>query len=441
MPMTTPPGGDTLKMTFADEFNAEKLSVWTGHGSNGLWVTSFSPTLEDTRFITNNGEGQYYVDPDDSGLPDPFSIENGALAIRATPLTSTQQTLAEGQAYSSGLISTEMTLHAGGGYIEMSAQVPDQQGFLSAFWLVPADGDWSSEIDAFEIRGSEPGLLHTNFWINGEKNELAIETDPLSDGFHTYGISWGDDGISWFLDGTLVRHDPTIIEEPMHLAVSLAVDTDWTGAPDSTTDFNDPLLIDYIRIFEPPESLNPEISDQSEFVAQFYDSFVINGHIFGGDNTDMINGTGEADVIYGKGGNDKLRGQAGNDEVYGQDGNDHISGGWGEDKLIGGDGKDVLRGGRDKDHMWGGTYSGDADKDVFVFHNNSGNDFIHDFQVGVDKIKLKNFQTDWTTVQSSIEDLGWATKIHLAEIGGMETDTVTLFNLDGAVLSEDDFIF
>lgn len=440
MVTTTTHNGEKLKLTFADEFNANKLSTWTGHGSTGLWATTFSPTLDDTRTIERNGEGQYYVDPTDNSLPDPFSMENGALAIRASELNSNQQEAAGGLLYGSGLITTEMTLHTEGGYIEMSAQVPDQQGFLSAFWLVPADGDWSSEIDAFEIRGSETDVMHTNFWIEGEKSEQAVQTSDLSDGFHTYGIAWGDDGISWYLDGVLVRHDPTVIEEPMQLAISLAVDTAWTGAPDATTDFDDGLLIDYVRVYEPMNSTNRGIKDQKDFEADVSETFGINGHLIGGNHRDIIYGEKTDDIIYGKGGNDSIRGNSGDDELYGHDGNDALSGGRGDDKLIGGHGEDMLVGGRGKDHLWGGTYGGDSDKDSFVFQKNSGDDFIHDFQIGVDKIDLKAFGTDWDTLQNGIENLGWATKIYLSEIGGTHKDTITFFNLDGADLTQEDFV-
>ena len=61
--------GETYVLTFNDEFNGSTVAYWTGHGKGGVWSTSYSPHLEDSRTNASNGELQYYVDPDMEGLP------------------------------------------------------------------------------------------------------------------------------------------------------------------------------------------------------------------------------------------------------------------------------------------------------------------------------------------------------------------------------------
>lgn len=71
--------GEDYVLTFKDEFTGSTNTFFEGHGSGGIWATSFSPHLDDTRYITRNGEGQYYVDPSDDDLPNPFSVQGGQL--------------------------------------------------------------------------------------------------------------------------------------------------------------------------------------------------------------------------------------------------------------------------------------------------------------------------------------------------------------------------
>ena len=81
-----------------------------------------------------------------------------------------------------------------------------------------------------------------------------------------------------------------------------------------------------------------------------------------------INGGRGTDTLYGEAGNDTLNGGAGNDELYGGENNDTLTGGEGDDVLDGGPGADI-----------------------FVFTPGSGNDYIMDFDINADKIKLTAF--------------------------------------------------
>jgi Ca2+-binding RTX toxin-like protein len=86
---------------------------------------------------------------------------------------------------------------------------------------------------------------------------------------------------------------------------------------------------------------------------------------------------------------------AGADTLTGGAKNDVLNGGAGSDVLFGGEGKDLIIGGLGADTLWGGT-----ERDVFAYsgaaqsNTQNGVDSIRDFQVGVDKINLRQFDAN-----------------------------------------------
>lgn len=435
--------GQEYVLTFNDEFNDTQDNFWDGMGSDGVWSTSFSPHLDDTRYLASNNEQQYYVDASfNEATPDlvsPFTETGGNLEIQASPLTAEQQLQADGQTYSSGLLTTEMSFKAKSGYIEMRADIPAQTGFWTAFWLLPADGDWSSEIDVFEVLGQNGDTVHTNIWVDGVSNELAINDTGAGDGFHTYGLMWDDTGTKWYIDGVLVRESSVTITEEMFLATGLAVEG-WAGATDGTTDFSDTYKIDYIRVYELESDAdrNEAIMD-GQFVSQKLNSKA-DDVMFGSRWDDFLQGDELTNKMYGKKGDDHLDGAAGDDELFGQDGHDMLFGGSGNDKLVGGKGNDMLTAGSGTDHLWGGKWKEDGSEDVFVFDTDSDKNFVHDFEVGTDRIDLSATSFNWSLLSSVLQDHGWATKIGLQSVGGDYGDMVYLVGIAASDLTEDDFI-
>lgn len=434
--------GQDYVLTFAEEFDQDP-AFYTGHNSGGVWTTSYSPHLHDERWADANGEGQYFADPDMEGLPEVFDVSDGAMTITATPLTPEEQVLADGQDYCSGLLTTELSFDSGSGYVEICADVPDEAGMLSAFFLLPADADWSAEIDVFEILGDDTDTIHTNVWTDGSPDSEAIAYDGLGDGYHTYGLLWTEDTIQWYVDDELVREEANSIDEPMYLATGLIVDSTWTGSPDETTDFDDGLSIDYIHVYElesDPDS-NPAITGQDDFTPDTYGNGDAGGTLYGTRWGDVIDGLGGNDVIFGRDGDDQLTGGSGEDTLYGQSGADDLSGGADRDKLLGGDGDDRLTGGSGTDHMWGGDYSGGSGSDSFVFAPMDGMDFIHDFSTLDDTLDLSAYETDMDTLDPHIHDRGWATEVNLSGLTGTSGDRVFIIGVDADDLTADNFEF
>ena len=119
-----------------------------------------------------------------------------------------------------------------------------------------------------------------------------------------------------------------------------------------------------------PESL---IIQDNAFILPYENKLVgtdLAEMLFGGHQTDLIEGLGgddtiqggnDDDIIFGGSGNDHLRGDNGQDKLLGGTGHDSLRGFSGDDLLLGGDGNDTLRGGRGADLLLG-----DNGLDTFV---------------------------------------------------------------------------
>src|SRR5262249_245320 len=146
--------------------------------------------------VVGKGELEAY---DASGV----SVSNGALHLTARPDSQ------YGVPYVSGLVMTGGFRYATGnqsrfsfqyGYMEVSANAPAGQGFWPAIWLMPASYDDANEIDVMEVLG---GNTKQGFFTvhQGDRSDQRTETGAdLSAGFHTYGVDWEPDHITWFLD-------------------------------------------------------------------------------------------------------------------------------------------------------------------------------------------------------------------------------------------------
>jgi Ca2+-binding RTX toxin-like protein len=130
-----------------------------------------------------------------------------------------------------------------------------------AFWLLPADKSWPPEIDALEAFGQ------TN--ANGEGGATSVHVGAITSdwstggggdwvnmpgganiytGYHTYGVDWEPDFITYYIDGQQVYQVKTPFDanKPMYMLANLAVGGSWVGSPGGETG---QMKIDYIRAF------------------------------------------------------------------------------------------------------------------------------------------------------------------------------------------------
>jgi beta-glucanase (GH16 family) len=156
------------------------------------------------------------------------------------------------------------------GLAEARIQVPAGQGLVGQFWMLGQEAyeqeNWPAcgEIDVAEVLGSEPntvnGTLHAPWpWApTGEQGQDTSPT-PLSAGFHTYGVEWEPERISFMLDGVVYKTiTPADLparaawpfRHPYFLLLDLAVGGEWPGAPNASTHFPAQMLVDWVRVWQ-----------------------------------------------------------------------------------------------------------------------------------------------------------------------------------------------
>jgi len=229
-------------MAFDDEFNGTTL--------NPVWHTA--QYWDHTVTVVGKGELEAY---DASGV----SVSGGQLHLTARADSE------YGVPYVSGLVeaggdiynSAQKTFSFQYGYMEVSAKAPAGQGLWPTIWLMPAshqDGD--GEIDVAEVLGGDPTKAYFtahHLALNNLQQQFTKVGADLSAGFHTYGVDWEPDHITWYLDGVPVGTltNPLLIpHEPMYPIMNLAVGGTWGGPPDTSTQFPASLDVDYLRIWQ-----------------------------------------------------------------------------------------------------------------------------------------------------------------------------------------------
>ena len=121
--------------------------------------------------------------------------------------------------FKTGRISTRNLLIAKYGYIEARIKMPVGLGNWPAFWML-RDGNYDpkvstpGEIDIVEWYGRYPtkswSTLHfaadsTDSKSATSSGTVIAQVKPLSDDFHTYGLAWLPDSITFLLDGVPVQ--------------------------------------------------------------------------------------------------------------------------------------------------------------------------------------------------------------------------------------------
>lgn len=331
----------SLVQTFGEEFNTFRVSSTGLDATGAVWRSTYWWG----RTIPTNSEAEFYSDA--SAGTNPFSVSaNGVLTITATPTTSAPS----GLTHTSGLITTQTSCVQTYGYFEMRADLPEGQGFWPAFWLLQANGDWPPEIDVMEMFGNSTTSLMVNTHTDATGTHTqAGATVPLADlsaGYHTFGVSWRPDKISFYLDGTLVYETatPDDMHRPMYMLANLAVGSAASASGAAGSSASASMQIDYIRAYQYADLAAPEEPSAVR----------------------MLNRNGTL-------------------------GSDSIAGGTGDDRLLANDGADTMTGG--------------AGDDVFVFQPGDGQDVIRDFRPGEDTLLFVGLRADQVTTRATADGI------------------------------------
>lgn len=230
---TSPIAGLGWHLKFHDEFVGKTL--------NGTkWSTTFP---WGARTIASNNELEYYTD-------NALNMAKGVLRIRA------DRRRAGEFAYTSGMINSHKSFASTYGYYEIKAKIPKGKGLWTAFWLAPQDQTSPPEIDVLEILGDRTTTLSmTNHFMGPSGAAQTIggswNGPDFSKDFHTFGVMWNPDQITWYVDGVArFSTGNGIPSKPMYLIANLAVGGALPGSPDAMTRFPSYLDIDYIRVYQ-----------------------------------------------------------------------------------------------------------------------------------------------------------------------------------------------
>lgn len=274
-----------MELTFEDNFNElsryvdQNGNITCEAGGKGIWQSVYHFC---SRTIPSNYEAEIYIDQNfidylnskgngTTSARNSTWVDNGILTIEAKPTDSIIQNAAGSWAkYTSGLLTTQFSFSQQYGYFEMRAKMPAGKGLWPAFWLLPIDKSWPPEIDVMEFFGGlnakgEGGLTTIHYashtvkksGLCGTWHDVGVD---LTKDFHTYGVYWQPDKITYFFDGVAYASCPgnPDANQPFYLLVNLAVGSTaaWPSSPNSTNSWPAYMYVDYVRAYQDKTRLN-----------------------------------------------------------------------------------------------------------------------------------------------------------------------------------------
>ena len=251
------PTASGWQLQWSDEFTGNSLdtSVWTCEQGAGGW---------------GNNELQYYTNRSDN-----VYVQGGFLNIKA------KKENYNGSNYTSGRLITKNKKVFKYGKMEARIKVDggNQNGVWPAFWMMGNDYDsvgWPrcGELDIMEHANSNNYVEGTLHWgtawdshsswgsfSTGDYKYYSDSTNNGINGWHTYGVTWDDSYIKWYMDdevflvasiGTGYSSHDYFTKDAFFL-LNLALGSTGTGytnytAPDANFQ-SATMIVDYVRAY------------------------------------------------------------------------------------------------------------------------------------------------------------------------------------------------
>ena len=205
-----------------------------------------------------NNEVQHYVNDTDH-----IFFDDG-LVLQATY---------DGKVVESARIHTKNNFHFTYGKIEVTAKIPKGKGTWPAIWMMPNEpqfGHWpkSGEIDIMEHTAKNLDhlffCLHTELYNHRKPKEQYYTADHfpgITDDFHTFGLLWETDAMTYSVDDKVVAiyrrgengKDPSHKGWPFdydyYLILNLAIGGMFGGEVDYD-DFPQQFIIKNVKVYQ-----------------------------------------------------------------------------------------------------------------------------------------------------------------------------------------------
>jgi len=232
-------------LVFQDEFTGTALNT-------ANWATCYDWNVNGCTNAGNH-ELEWY-------LPGQVTVGGGSLQLTATR-TPTQGSNGTTYPWTSGMVSTGRDSWNATprhtftyGYFAAAIQIPPQRGMFPAFWLLAAQHDNPSEIDAAEFIGGIESVQMTVHWPGADgKTHLQYGGYGPVDfpaAVHVFAVDWEPKSLTWYIDG-VPRYRVTTASEipttPMELLLDLAVG--YPTAPPPGVD-SAVMHVDWVRVWQ-----------------------------------------------------------------------------------------------------------------------------------------------------------------------------------------------
>jgi hypothetical protein len=264
-------GGTTYSTIDSDEFSRDSslnytrsLLSYTPAPNGAIWSSRANGFASDHSRNNVGIDDAYYTDPTRGfGGYNPYRFSNGALNITAVPVPSPYATASPllGAHWLSGLLESPAYTY---GYVEISAKVPNLQGWWpAALWLLgfagdDGKGDGYEELDVNELFGTalpKSTVQQTQIFSptgNPPANYVrtVVSPDP-STVFHTYGVLWTPQSVRFYIDR--IQRSPAYANAangPANAIVNLAVFTDHAWAPPPANQSPQTMSLQYFRWYQ-----------------------------------------------------------------------------------------------------------------------------------------------------------------------------------------------
>ena len=177
-----------------------------------------------------------------------------------------------GDRYETGYLGTQGKFEANQGYFECRCRMQRENGFWSAFWLMPRKmevrlddpGAGGVEIDVMEhLKWKGEKLSHTAHWglykEHHQASSFETRVPGLREGFHTFAVKWDETGYEFYVDGRKTGRLPDTVPLSKQLShVLLTCESEKWAGDITKAKLPDAFTVDYVRVWQTPAQIEAD---------------------------------------------------------------------------------------------------------------------------------------------------------------------------------------